>query len=136
MRDEVAVTTPMLYLGMLFIGSLHAEDHDLHSLNYMHLGAAKTCRVPLTPFAFEGVSAARLLEWVGGGGSSAGEGNENAPTPPSLWARQGFAGRPSGGGPAGSGGGGGNLGGGVGCPDERAPWAIVISGLESILGEG
>ncbi|KAF7032181.1 hypothetical protein CFC21_043390 [Triticum aestivum] len=44
MRDEVpGVTTPMLYVGMLFSWfAWHVEDHDLHSLNYMHLGAAKT----------------------------------------------------------------------------------------------
>ncbi|KAM0883102.1 hypothetical protein ACQ4PT_031848 [Festuca glaucescens] len=43
-RDEVpGVTTPMLYVGMLFSWfAWHVEDHDLHSLNYMHFGAAKT----------------------------------------------------------------------------------------------
>ncbi|CAM0884225.1 unnamed protein product [Alopecurus aequalis] len=43
-RDEVpGVTTPMLYVGMLFSWfAWHVEDHDLHSINYMHLGAAKT----------------------------------------------------------------------------------------------
>ncbi|XP_037407827.1 lysine-specific demethylase JMJ705-like [Triticum dicoccoides] len=44
MREDVpGVTTPMLYVGMLFSWfAWHVEDHDLHSLNYMHLGAAKT----------------------------------------------------------------------------------------------
>ncbi|KAI4964740.1 hypothetical protein ZWY2020_059733 [Hordeum vulgare] len=43
MREVAGVTTPMLYLGMLFSWfAWHVEDHDLHSLNYMHLGAAKT----------------------------------------------------------------------------------------------
>ncbi|KAM0862712.1 hypothetical protein ACQ4PT_045092 [Festuca glaucescens] len=42
--DEVpGVTTPMLYVGILFSWfAWHVEDHDLHSLNYMHFGAAKT----------------------------------------------------------------------------------------------
>lgn len=44
MRDEVpGVNTPMLYVGMTFSWfAWHVEDHDLHSLNYMHFGAAKT----------------------------------------------------------------------------------------------
>uniref|UniRef100_A0ACD5XD13 Uncharacterized protein n=1 Tax=Avena sativa TaxID=4498 RepID=A0ACD5XD13_AVESA len=43
-RDEVpGVTTPMLYVGMLFSWfAWHVEDHDLHSINYLHFGAAKT----------------------------------------------------------------------------------------------
>ncbi|KAM0926128.1 hypothetical protein ACQ4PT_003937 [Festuca glaucescens] len=58
-RDEVpGVTTPMLYVGMLFSWfAWHVEDHDLHSLNYMHFGAAKTWYgVPRdTALAFEDV---------------------------------------------------------------------------------
>ncbi|KAL8097898.1 lysine-specific demethylase JMJ705-like [Apium graveolens] len=44
MNDEIpGVTSPMVYLGMLFSWfAWHVEDHDLHSLNYMHMGAAKT----------------------------------------------------------------------------------------------
>jgi hypothetical protein len=44
LRDEVpGVTTPMLYVGMLFSWfAWHVEDHDLHSINYLHFGAAKT----------------------------------------------------------------------------------------------
>uniref|UniRef100_A0A0D9V9A0 JmjC domain-containing protein n=1 Tax=Leersia perrieri TaxID=77586 RepID=A0A0D9V9A0_9ORYZ len=44
MREDVpGVTTPMLYVGMMFSWfAWHVEDHDLHSLNYMHLGAGKT----------------------------------------------------------------------------------------------
>uniref|UniRef100_A0A0E0N6H6 JmjC domain-containing protein n=1 Tax=Oryza rufipogon TaxID=4529 RepID=A0A0E0N6H6_ORYRU len=42
-EDVPGVTTPMLYVGMMFSWfAWHVEDHDLHSLNYMHLGAAKT----------------------------------------------------------------------------------------------
>lgn len=37
------VTSPMVYLGMLFSWfAWHVEDRDLHSLNYMHMGAGKT----------------------------------------------------------------------------------------------
>jgi hypothetical protein len=44
LREEVpGVTSPMLYVGMMFSWfAWHVEDHDLHSLNYMHYGAPKT----------------------------------------------------------------------------------------------
>ncbi|KAJ1286714.1 hypothetical protein BS78_03G373100 [Paspalum vaginatum] len=44
MREEVpGVTSPMLYVAMMFSWfAWHVEDHDLHSLNYMHFGAPKT----------------------------------------------------------------------------------------------
>ncbi|XP_062207813.1 lysine-specific demethylase JMJ705-like [Phragmites australis] len=44
MREEVpGVTSPMLYVAMMFSWfAWHVEDHDLHSLNYMHSGAPKT----------------------------------------------------------------------------------------------
>ncbi|KAF6165415.1 hypothetical protein GIB67_018859 [Kingdonia uniflora] len=44
MKEEISgVTSPMVYLAMLFSWfAWHVEDHDLHSLNYMHLGAGKT----------------------------------------------------------------------------------------------
>ncbi|KAL3683746.1 hypothetical protein R1sor_001768 [Riccia sorocarpa] len=44
MPDEVpGVTSPMVYIGMLFSWfAWHVEDHELHSLNYLHTGAAKT----------------------------------------------------------------------------------------------
>ncbi|KAI3512844.1 hypothetical protein L1887_20164 [Cichorium endivia] len=43
-KEEIpGVTSPMVYLGMLFSWfAWHVEDHDFHSLNYMHMGAAKT----------------------------------------------------------------------------------------------
>ncbi|KAG0623807.1 hypothetical protein M758_3G203900 [Ceratodon purpureus] len=42
--DEVpGVTSPMVYIGMLFSWfAWHVEDHELHSLNYLHTGAPKT----------------------------------------------------------------------------------------------
>lgn len=37
------VTSPMVYIGMLFSWfAWHVEDHELHSLNYLHMGAPKT----------------------------------------------------------------------------------------------
>lgn len=44
MPDEVpGVTSPMVYIGMLFSWfAWHVEDHELHSLNFLHMGAPKT----------------------------------------------------------------------------------------------
>lgn len=44
MKEEIpGVTSPMVYVAMLFSWfAWHVEDHDLHSLNYLHTGAAKT----------------------------------------------------------------------------------------------
>lgn len=44
MKEEIpGVTSPMLYIAMMFSWfAWHVEDHDLHSLNYLHIGAAKT----------------------------------------------------------------------------------------------
>ncbi|CAN1294222.1 Lysine-specific demethylase REF6 [Linum perenne] len=44
MKEEIpGVTSPMLYIAMMFSWfAWHVEDHDLHSLNYMHMGAGKT----------------------------------------------------------------------------------------------
>ncbi|KAL5717870.1 hypothetical protein ACHQM5_010827 [Ranunculus cassubicifolius] len=44
MKEEIpGVTSPMVYIAMLFSWfAWHVEDHDLHSLNYMHMGASKT----------------------------------------------------------------------------------------------
>ncbi|CAM6096754.1 unnamed protein product [Calypogeia fissa] len=44
MPEEVpGVTSPMVYIGMLFSWfAWHVEDHELHSLNYLHMGASKT----------------------------------------------------------------------------------------------
>ncbi|XP_062025602.1 lysine-specific demethylase REF6 [Rosa rugosa] len=44
MKEEIpGVTCPMVYVAMMFSWfAWHVEDHDLHSLNYLHLGAGKT----------------------------------------------------------------------------------------------
>ncbi|XP_039020190.1 lysine-specific demethylase REF6-like isoform X2 [Hibiscus syriacus] len=44
MKEEIpGVTSPMVYIAMLFCWfAWHVEDHDLHSLNYLHMGAGKT----------------------------------------------------------------------------------------------
>ncbi|KAM1981724.1 hypothetical protein ACFX15_038177 [Malus domestica] len=44
MKEEIpGVTSPMVYIAMLFSWfAWHVEDHDLHSLNYLHMGAGKT----------------------------------------------------------------------------------------------
>jgi hypothetical protein len=42
-RDISGVTTPMLYVAMLYSWfAWHVEDHELHSLNYLHFGQPKT----------------------------------------------------------------------------------------------
>lgn len=44
MKQEIqGVTSPMVYIAMMFSWfAWHVEDHDLHSLNYLHMGAGKT----------------------------------------------------------------------------------------------
>ncbi|XP_051115731.1 lysine-specific demethylase REF6 isoform X2 [Andrographis paniculata] len=44
MKEEIpGVTSPMVYVAMVFSWfAWHVEDHDLHSLNYLHMGAGKT----------------------------------------------------------------------------------------------
>lgn len=44
MKEEIpGVTSPMVYMAMLFSWfAWHVEDHDFHSLNYLHMGAGKT----------------------------------------------------------------------------------------------
>ncbi|XAR50282.1 [Histone H3]-lysine-36 demethylase [Bertholletia excelsa] len=59
MKEEIpGVTSPMVYVAMIFSWfAWHVEDHDLHSLNYLHTGAGKTWYgVPRdAAFAFEEV---------------------------------------------------------------------------------
>ncbi|XP_062092984.1 lysine-specific demethylase ELF6 [Humulus lupulus] len=44
MPDDIpGVTSPMVYIGMLFSWfAWHVEDHELHSMNYLHTGSSKT----------------------------------------------------------------------------------------------
>ncbi|KAF2535746.1 hypothetical protein F2Q70_00006716 [Brassica cretica] len=44
MPDDIpGVTSPMVYIGMLFSWfAWHVEDHELHSMNYLHTGSPKT----------------------------------------------------------------------------------------------
>ncbi|KAK6123676.1 hypothetical protein DH2020_042584 [Rehmannia glutinosa] len=44
MKEEIpGVTSPMVYVAMMFSWfAWHVEDHDLHSMNYLHMGAGKT----------------------------------------------------------------------------------------------
>ncbi|KAL6576359.1 hypothetical protein OROHE_000140 [Orobanche hederae] len=44
MKEEISgVTSPMVYVAMMFSWfAWHVEDHDLHSMNYLHMGAGKT----------------------------------------------------------------------------------------------
>lgn len=44
MPDDIpGVTSPMVYVGMLFSWfAWHVEDHELHSLNFLHIGSPKT----------------------------------------------------------------------------------------------
>ncbi|XP_020525115.1 probable lysine-specific demethylase ELF6 isoform X3 [Amborella trichopoda] len=44
MADDIpGVTSPMIYIGMLFSWfAWHVEDHELHSLNFLHTGSPKT----------------------------------------------------------------------------------------------
>lgn len=44
MPDDIpGVTSPMVYIGMLFSWfAWHVEDHDLHSMNFLHTGSPKT----------------------------------------------------------------------------------------------
>lgn len=44
MKEEIpGVTSPMVYVAMMFSWfAWHVEDHDLHSMNYLHIGSGKT----------------------------------------------------------------------------------------------
>ncbi|WCJ19298.1 Lysine-specific demethylase JMJ705 [Euphorbia peplus] len=44
MEDDIpGVTSPMIYIGMLFSWfAWHVEDHELHSMNFLHTGSPKT----------------------------------------------------------------------------------------------
>ncbi|XP_071734573.1 lysine-specific demethylase ELF6-like [Rutidosis leptorrhynchoides] len=54
MPDDIpGVTSPMVYIGMLFSWfAWHVEDHELHSLNYLHFGSPKTWYAVPADYAF------------------------------------------------------------------------------------
>ncbi|KMS97328.1 hypothetical protein BVRB_6g156070 [Beta vulgaris subsp. vulgaris] len=54
MLDDIpGVTSPMVYIGMLFSWfAWHVEDHELHSLNFMHTGSPKTWYAVPGEYAF------------------------------------------------------------------------------------
>ncbi|CAN8257194.1 unnamed protein product [Cochlearia groenlandica] len=55
MPDDIpGVTSPMVYIGMLFSWfAWHVEDHELHSMNYLHTGSPKTWYAVPGDYAFE-----------------------------------------------------------------------------------
>ncbi|KAK7848572.1 putative lysine-specific demethylase elf6 [Quercus suber] len=54
MPDDIpGVTSPMVYIGMLFSWfAWHVEDHELHSMNFLHTGSAKTWYAVPGDYAF------------------------------------------------------------------------------------
>lgn len=54
MPDDIpGVTSPMIYIGMLFSWfAWHIEDHELHSLNFLHMGSPKTWYAVPGEYAF------------------------------------------------------------------------------------
>jgi len=51
--DIPGVTSPMVYIGMLFSWfAWHVEDHELHSLNFLHMGSPKTWYAVPGDYAF------------------------------------------------------------------------------------
>ncbi|XP_077225686.1 zinc finger (C2H2 type) family protein / transcription factor jumonji (jmj) family protein [Tasmannia lanceolata] len=54
MPDEVpGVTSPMVYIAMLFSWfAWHVEDHELHSMNFLHMGSSKTWYAVPGDYAF------------------------------------------------------------------------------------
>ncbi|KAF6167812.1 hypothetical protein GIB67_027590 [Kingdonia uniflora] len=55
MLDDIpGVTSPMIYIGMLFSWfAWHVEDHELHSLNFLHTGSSKTWYAVPGEYAFD-----------------------------------------------------------------------------------
>lgn len=55
MPDDIpGVTSPMVYIGMLFSWfAWHVEDHELHSLNFLHTGSPKTWYAVPGDYAFD-----------------------------------------------------------------------------------
>ncbi|XP_038679775.1 probable lysine-specific demethylase ELF6 isoform X2 [Tripterygium wilfordii] len=51
--DIPGVTSPMVYIGMLFSWfAWHVEDHELHSMNFLHTGSPKTWYAVPGDYAF------------------------------------------------------------------------------------
>ena len=67
MPDEVpGVTSPMVYIGMLFSWfAWHVEDHELHSLNFLHAGSPKTWYSVPGSFASEFEEVVRIHGYGG-----------------------------------------------------------------------
>ncbi|KAM1231012.1 hypothetical protein ACFX2G_041998 [Malus domestica] len=55
MPDDIpGVTSPMVYIGMLFSWfAWHVEDHELHSMNFLHTGSSKTWYSVPGDYAFD-----------------------------------------------------------------------------------
>ncbi|KAJ8759172.1 hypothetical protein K2173_004179 [Erythroxylum novogranatense] len=55
MPDDIpGVTSPMVYIGMLFSWfAWHVEDHELHSMNFLHTGSPKTWYAVPGDYAFD-----------------------------------------------------------------------------------
>ncbi|KAF3971608.1 hypothetical protein CMV_004807 [Castanea mollissima] len=52
-NEMEGVTSPMVYIGMLFSWfAWHVEDHELHSMNFLHTGSAKTWYAVPGDYAF------------------------------------------------------------------------------------
>ncbi|XP_050209589.1 lysine-specific demethylase ELF6 [Mercurialis annua] len=54
MPDDIpGVTSPMVYIGMMFSWfAWHVEDHELHSMNFLHTGSGKTWYAVPGDYAF------------------------------------------------------------------------------------
>ncbi|KAK4403890.1 putative lysine-specific demethylase ELF6 [Sesamum angolense] len=67
MPDDIpGVTSPMIYIGMLFSWfAWHVEDHELHSLNFLHMGSAKTWYAVPGDYAFNFEETVRLHGYGG-----------------------------------------------------------------------
>ncbi|KAI3793456.1 hypothetical protein L1987_36075 [Smallanthus sonchifolius] len=68
MPDDIpGVTSPMVYLGMLFSWfAWHVEDHELHSLNFLHIGSPKTWYAVPGDYAFTFEEVIRSKAYGGG----------------------------------------------------------------------
>lgn len=67
MPDDIpGVTSPMVYIGMLFSWfAWHVEDHELHSLNFLHTGSPKTWYSVPGDYAFDFEEVVRLQAYGG-----------------------------------------------------------------------